>query len=116
MDRVPYYLLGVGALLAALAWLWIVVRAFRTHKVWGWFMVFPLTFPPTVSLFLALKHRPARAPLGLMLLAGVMVGSALVYAKYEENFRSFGELETIVDGDLHLTLTGWHKTDYSLLV
>lgn len=109
---IPYYILAAGALIVALSWLWLLVRAFRSHKAWGWCL---LLFPPTLLPFLAFRLKRARAPLGLMLVGAVVVAVALVYPQIEQRFATFGEREKLVDGELHITLTGWDKTDYSLL-
>ncbi|MFO0843377.1 MAG: hypothetical protein U0797_13420 [Gemmataceae bacterium] len=115
-DSIPYYILAVGLVLALLAWLWLLVRAFRTHKGWGWGL---LVFPPTVLPFVLFRTRPARGPLGLMLVAAVVVATAMVYPQIQQRFATFGERERVVqkgeNPGLHITLTGWDKDDYSLL-
>jgi hypothetical protein len=109
---VEYYILGVGVLLAALAWVWLLVRAFKTHKAWGWCL---LLFPPTFLPFVLFRLKRARPPLALMLLGGVVVATALVLPQFKERFGTASEREKMVNGELHLTLTGWDKADYSFL-
>jgi hypothetical protein len=114
MPQIPieYYILAGGVLLLALAWVWLLVRAFKTHKAWGWCL---LLFPPTLLPFLAFRMKRARGPVVLMLLGAVVVTTALLYPQIREHFFPAGEHERMVDGELHITLTGWDKTDYSLL-
>ncbi len=112
IDDIAYYILGVGAALVLIAYVWFLIRAFRTDPIWGWCMFVPLTILP-FSLF---RLRQARGPLGLLLLGGVVISFAMVYSKLEQRFRTFGERERIVEGERHITLTGWDKSDYSLLV
>jgi hypothetical protein len=50
-----------------------------------------------------------------MLLGGAVITTALLYPQIQERFFPAGERERMVEGELHLTLTGWDKTDYSLL-
>lgn len=111
MELHAVYFLIAGVAFALWAWLWFLRVAFHTHKAWGWFL---LLFPPTILLFLPLKWKRARAPLGLLLLAGVLLCSAFVMAKWE-NRITFGPRERVVDGELHVTLTDWNRTDYESL-
>lgn len=84
-------LLGGGVVLVLLGGLWLIVRIFRQiewKRVW-----LPFCF-----VFLGAT------------LAGVAFGLNWVAPVID-----FGPHERIVDGERHLTLTGWNRNDYSML-
>ena len=112
LEQYALYLFGAGILLAVLGYVWLIVRAYRVRRAWGRAVLF---FPPS-SLFFVFQHRrEAGGPLAVLLL-GALVGAAPVGVNlYQWHFRNLGEREKIVDGELHLTLTGWDRKDYSIL-
>jgi hypothetical protein len=111
MERRANYLEFGGGALAVLAWIWLIVRAFRQRRAWGWGT---LLVPPLVGLvFAALHRRKAAAPL-LLCALGVLV--AAVPALYINLVPpDLGPYEKLVDGQRHLTLTGWDRKGYSFL-
>ena len=104
-----YIILGAG-FLAFIAWLWATVVAFRVS--WGWGVVAFIPF--TTILFLLFKLRLARGPVSLFLLAAVIALGTITYVETQK-YRSLGAYEKVVEGELHLTLTGWDQRDYSLV-
>jgi Leucine Rich repeat len=105
------YFLQVGAVpVAVCAWIWLLLRAFRQHRMWGWSSL----FVPPVGLLFATRHpHRAAAPVILLILA-VLV--AVVPAVYILCVRvDLGPRVNIVDGQRHVTLTGWDRADYSVL-
>lgn len=110
MDRLYEYLFLGGLALAAIGWLWLVVVAFRTRRWWGWLI---LIVPPAAVLFITRNWRTARAPLGVIL-AGLLISSSpAIYTRVAP--IDLGPRLTIVDGETHITLTGWDQQDYSVL-
>jgi hypothetical protein len=109
------YVLGAGVLLALAGYVWLLLRAWRLS--WRWTLAL-LLFPPATLIFLCVEFRRVTVPatvllLGLFLAAGT-VGLNLVLSHYID----LGPREKDVDGELHITLTGWDKQtkDYALLV
>lgn len=100
--------LGFALLLGS--WIWLVVVAWRQHRAWGLVVLF---LPPTGLLFAAGHARIARGPLlvglfGLLLAVGPPLISRLVPV-------DLGPRESLVEGERHITLTGWDRQDYGLL-
>lgn len=103
---------AAAVLLAGIAWIWLLITAFRTH--WGW-GVGLLLFPPLALGFIPTQWKRSRPPMGLFLLAVVVACVPLVLVEYDRRFASFGPRERMVDDELHITLTGWKMQNYALL-
>jgi hypothetical protein len=80
----------LGAALAALAVLWLFGRALR-------------------------QWRPVRWPACLLIVAAVLVAVPYGVNAYAQRHLDLGPRERVVDGEVHLTLTGWDRSDYSFL-
>lgn len=102
----------VGGLLVAIALAWLIVRAFRVRLAWG---VGCLLFPPALVVF-CLKHfSRARRPLMLLALGLILAGGTLGLGHLIARYPPLGERAKQVDGQLHLTLTGWDRSDYAVI-
>jgi hypothetical protein len=112
LEKYAIYLLGFAALLAVSGYLWLVVRAFRVHLIWG---LAALLFPPSLLLFCVLHFSRAKWPLGVMLLACLTFAAPYGLSYYQRHFMPLGPHERIVDGELRLTLTGLEGFDYASL-
>jgi hypothetical protein len=99
-----------GLVVAALAWIWLLVRAFRQHRRWG---LGSLVLPPVGLVFAGRHPRKVAAPLALLLLSILVAAAPALYTLFIP--LDLGPLENIVDGQRHLTLTGWDRKDYSIL-
>jgi hypothetical protein len=81
------FLIGVGVVV--LAGLWFLVRLFRTpRRLW--------------------------LPIMLGLVGLAITATPVIYTRVVETI-DLGEREQIVDGELHLTLTGWDRDSYEFL-
>jgi len=99
-----------GMALLLIGWVWVAVVAWRRGSVWG---LAVLLFPPAGLLFAIRHFGAARAPLavgllGLLLAAGPPVVNRLLPV-------DLGPRDTLVDGERHVTLTGWDRDDYRLV-
>lgn len=112
IEKYLAFVLALGAGLGLIALLWLVVRAFRTHLAWG---LGCLLFPPVAVLFGVIYFRRSTGPLILLLAAAILTGGTIGLGSYLTYHPSLGPREKLVDGELHLTLTGWDRADYSLL-
>jgi hypothetical protein len=112
MELIGFYLLLAGVALVVIGHLWLVVNGFRVNWKWG---VALLLLPPLAIIFVIAHFRKAIVPLVLLALAGVLFATPYALNTYYQHHRSLGPRERIVDGERHVTLTGWDQTDYSLI-
>lgn len=100
-----YPLLLAGGAIIALGFLWLVVRAIRD---WRWWMILA---PFTLLVYLVKRTRRALGPV-LVMAFGVLLATAP--AAIDRLIPiDLGPRDKIVDGERHLTLTGWDRTDYA---
>jgi Leucine Rich repeat len=113
LENFAIYLYFAGIAIAVLGFLWLIVRAFRTHMGWGLGVLF---FPPTAFAFIPLRWARARAPFFMLLVGWLAIGAAIGLARFAVSIN-LGPREKIVDGEQHITLTGWDRTtaDYVVL-
>jgi hypothetical protein len=105
----PFIFLS-GLAVAAVGMLALVVAAFRQKVWWG---VGVLLFPPVALVFAARHPKKAGVPLGLLLLGCLAVAAPAAVNALRP--IDLGPRERLVDGERHLTLTGWDRSDYSVL-
>ncbi len=110
MEAYALHILIAGLVIVAAGWLWLVIRAFRQGFWWG---IGVLLFPPLGLLFIPMHWHRAALPFGVMLLGGAVFAFPYVYNRLVP--VDLGPHEKIVDGELHLGLTGWDRKDYSIL-
>jgi hypothetical protein len=93
-------------------WLALLITAFRTRWYWG---LGCLLLPPVALVFIA-KHFRRSAPSLVVIGLGVLAGVAPYGINlYQRHFVDLGPREKRVDGELHITLKGWDRSDYSIL-
>jgi hypothetical protein len=112
LEQYAFFILLAGLIIAAIGFFWLVVRAFGVRKLWGFGT---LLFPPLGVVFILTHFRKSIAPLVAFLISGVLLGAPYALNYYNEKFGSLGPREKIVNGELHITLTGWDGADYSFL-
>jgi hypothetical protein len=110
MEGRAFYMQLGGLMVAAVAWIWLLVRAFRQHRRWG---LSSLVLPPAGLVFAGRHPRKGAPPLILFLLSILVAAMPALYTLYVP--LDLGPLENVVDGQRHLTLTGWDRKDYSIL-
>jgi len=103
------FLTGLPITLLGLAWL--LFTAYRVSLKWG--LLTTLLYPAMI-LPHTWKHWPKTKPPALTVLFGlVLMTIPPVYTRFMP--VDLGEYDQMVAGERHLTLTGWNKTDYSVL-
>jgi hypothetical protein len=108
-EALGVQLILAGVFLIAVGQIWLIIRGFRISFAWGvanWAAVGDLVFP-------FYHWRLARLPLALIV-SGFLLG-ALPLAITQLTPVDLGPLNRDVNGERHLTLTGWDRSDYSLL-
>jgi len=106
-----YFMIGALALLIV-GWMWLLVAAFKVGKLWG---LGVLLLPPLALVFIPGHFRRARGPCAVLLLGLIVAAVPYGVNYYHQHFVDLGPREKMVDGELHLTLTGWDQKDYSVL-
>jgi hypothetical protein len=111
MEAYALPLLFGGLAVAAAAWVWLIARAFRERRAWG---VAALLLPPLGGLAFAARHpRRGLPPLSLLAAGFLAAAAPAIYTLVVP--VDLGPYEKLVSGQRHLTLTGWDRTDYSVL-
>jgi hypothetical protein len=100
-----------GIALALVGMILLIARAFARRL---WLGAIALLLPPTAPLLALTDLRRSRGAL-LTFLIGVVIFSVPYILVITGTIIDLGERERIVDGQRHLTLTGWNRKDYSLL-
>src|SRR5437763_17115983 len=111
MEAYYLYVLIAGAAIFAAGCLWLVVAAFRTHVGWG----LATALLPRLGGLMFLSGRPDRAkrPFALLLLGAVVVAGTFAVNRVASRYVDFGLRDKIVDGERHVTLTGWKDGNYA---
>lgn len=111
-EKYGIWLLALGALSVFVGWIWLTYRAFKTRWTWG---LGCLLFPPLCLLFAPLHWAKAARPAQLMILGATLIAATYGVSHLLANMVDLGKWEKRVDGEIHLTLTGWDRTDYAFL-
>lgn len=111
-EQYAYWVLLAGLVISIAGLFWLVARAFRVSLGWG---MGCLVFPPAALPFAARHPSKAKWPLAMLVLGLVMAGGTIAINRLVVNRLSLGPREKVVDGELHITLTGWDRSDYSPL-
>ena len=89
MEARAFYMQSGGLALACLAWIWLLVRAFRQHRRWG---LGSLVLPPVGLVFAGRYPRKGVAPLILFLLVLLVAATPAFYTLFVP--LDLGPLET----------------------
>jgi hypothetical protein len=101
MELRAFYMQVGGFALAAVAWIWLLIRAFKQHRRWG---LGTLVFPPVGVVFAGRHPRRGAIPLGLVLICILVAAIPALYTLYVP--LNLGAREKVIEGEKHLTLTG----------
>lgn len=114
MELVAGYSLLAAAVLGLTAWVWLLVVAFRKHRGWGVALLFPPTAVLIGPVFVLTHLKRSIGPVVLFVL-GLLAAAPYGWILYTRESIDLGPRETLVEGERHITLTGWDREDYSLL-
>jgi hypothetical protein len=101
MEDQAFYLQIGGVAVAAFAWIWLIVRAFRQNRRWG---LASLVVPPVGFVFAGRHPHRGAGPLALVFMCLLVAAIPALYKLYVPVNRN--AIEKNVDGEKHLTLTG----------
>lgn len=109
-DEILFYVSLTGLALLLAGWVWMVAVAWGQRRAWG---LAVLLVPPTGLLFAPLHWPAARRPFLLGLVGLVAAATPPVLNRLMP--VDLGPYEVMVEGERHLTLTGWDRDDYGVL-
>lgn len=112
LEEYAFFVLLAGLVVGTVGFFWLLIVAFKVSKLWGFSS---LLFPPFAIVFVLTHFRKSVAPLVVFLISGVLLGAPYALNYYNEKFVQLGPREKNVNGELHITLTGWDGSDYSFL-
>ncbi len=112
LEEYAFFVLLAGLVVGVVGYFWLVIAAFQVSKLWGFGV---LLLPPLALVFVPTHFRKSVAPLVVLLISSVLLGAPYAVNYYIEHFADLGPREKIVNGELHITLTGWHGAEYSFL-
>ncbi len=100
---------GFVCLTVALVWIWIL--AWRVSWKWGLGLTL---FAPAGLVFIFRQFPRVKRPVYLLLLSALLIGIPFGVNAVAQRI-DLGPRERMVDGERHITLTGWDQHDYSIL-
>jgi len=112
MEKLSFILTVAGFTVAAAGYVWLLWRTFRVSEAWGMVLFF---LPALVPVYIITHLRRAWGPALLLLLGAAVVASPHGIRLYQQHFLDLAERQAVVDGEMHVTLTGWNRHDYSIL-
>ncbi|MGE3803478.1 MAG: hypothetical protein AB7K24_02265 [Gemmataceae bacterium] len=112
-EQYGIFALVLGALLLVIGAIGLLIASFRERLSWG-FAVMLLPGVGAVAFVFAHFRKSVR-PLLVMLAGGLVIGGTYGLNYYLTHFVDLGPREKMVEGELHITLTGWDKDDYSVI-
>ncbi len=111
-EKYGVWILGIGAILMLASWIWLTIRAFGEKFWWG---LGTLMFAPLGFIFAAFHWKQAKQPAMLFVIGLVAVVGTYGASQLLANTVDLSAWEKRVEGELHVTLTGWDRKDYSFL-
>lgn len=110
IENYAVYFALAGLALLVVGWLWMADSAFRHRAILGMAV---LLVPPAAPVYGLWRRGKAWGPLVVMGLGLALAAFPPVY--YLLTPIDLGPRDKIVDGERHVTLTGWDRSDYSVL-
>lgn len=110
MDELYEVLFLGGLALAAIGWIWLLVSAYRTSVGWGLAVTL---IPPAALLFIPRYWGKSKAAVGVILAGLLISATPAIYTRVAP--VDLGAHVAQVEGETHITLTGWDQQDYSAI-
>ncbi len=115
IEQIAAPILLAGLAIFLLGYLWLIIRGFQHNAVWGFALILPPWLPQ--SLVFAARHpQPTRAPFLVMFIGMALLATTSVLNFAGRYLTDRSPYEQIVDGERHLTLNGWDRTDYDVTI
>lgn len=111
MEVYLAYAIIAGLIVVAAGGIGLIMAAFRTHAAWGFVTLLVVGAP----FFIINRWARARRPVFVMLFGAALIATPYAINFVQQHLLDLGERDKMVEGERHLTLTGWDKNDYSVL-
>jgi hypothetical protein len=102
----------LGCIVVAAGFLWLLQRVFQKSQPWGTAIFF---VPPLAFIYFLFSLRRTWAPILVLLVGASVVAAPRAINYYQKRYIDLGPRIKDVDGEKHITLTGWDLDDYSFL-
>jgi hypothetical protein len=112
MEQYALYFYIAGAAIVLLGLIWLLVVAFRVKFLWGLGL---FLFPLLILVFVPKHFRVSWKPAAVIFLGCLMTATPFVTVRLFPEKIDLGERVKDVNGEIHITLTGWDRKDYSVL-
>lgn len=112
LEQTALWVVLAGLSLVALGMFWLITEAFLTH--WGWGLGVLALFPLMAPIYLVKHWRSARGPFLLMLLGLAIAATPPIWSRARP--IDLGPIDKEVNGERHLTLTGWDRPPYDYVL
>lgn len=110
VEQYGFQIMLAGFALMAAGWIWLVAKAFGDSPWWGAGI---LLFPPLAPVYVLAKGAKVWLPATILALGVALTAFPPAYTRLVP--IDLGPHERVVDGERHLTLTGWDREDYGFL-
>jgi len=110
VEQYGFQIMLAGFALMAAGWIWLAAKAFRDSAWWGAGVLF---FPPLAPAYVLARGGAVWRPAAVLALGVALTAFPPIYTRLVP--IDLGPHERIVDGERHLTLTGWDREDYGFL-
>jgi hypothetical protein len=111
LEQIAAVSLAAGTVCLLVAFVWIWITAWRVSWKWGLGLTL---FAPAAIVFIPRHFVRVKRPVCLLLLSALLIGIPFAVNAVVQRI-DLGPREKIVDGERHITLTGWDQHDYSIL-
>ncbi len=113
-EAYAVFILAGGLVCLLLGYAWLLVRAARWSARW---LVPLVLFPPTGLWVMLRRFRQVKGPCVLIGCGALTLAGVFATSLYLAHHLDLGPRERVVDGQLHITLTGWDSSahDYAVL-
>jgi hypothetical protein len=113
-ETYAVFVLAIGFVCLLLGYVWLLLRAARLS---AWWVVALIVFPPSALVLVLRRFAQVQGPAVLLVFGAVVLTTVFGVNVFLTHHLDLGPRERIVDGQLHITLTGWDKTadDYAVL-
>lgn len=113
-ETYAVFVLAGAVVCLLLGYVWLLLRAARLS---AWWLVALVLFPPSALLLMLRRFDQVQGPTVLVVCGAFVLTAVFAANVLLTHHLDLGPRERMVDGQLHITLTGWDQSadDYAVL-